>query len=245
MVRYDAMCRAIQEAYDVDEVKDMRDKAMALQAYARQAQNVEMERQACEIRLRAERRVGQLLKVMDKAKGGGDRQSAEHPSKDCRGANETIADLGISYNQSSQWQKLAELDEEVFEQAVKEDRPTTGGIIAKVEAPREPKKNAVGPPALWFWGRLLDIERDNILDLDPNDLVADMLPHMQVTTRTLALTGVRSARPLARVSSIALLAAASPLASGPPVSSSYRCAVDVDIPASSKASVFNFPPVGS
>jgi len=148
MVRYDAMCRAIQEAYEVDEVKDIRDKAMALQAYARQAKNIEMERQACEIRLRAERRVGQLLKGMDKAEGG---RPTDKTPRDGRGVS-SLGDLGISYDQSSQWQKLAEVDEDVFEQAVKEDRPTTGGIIAKVEAPREPKKNAVGPPALWFWG---------------------------------------------------------------------------------------------
>ena len=146
MVRYDAMCRAIQEAYEVDEVKDMRDKAMALQAYARQAQNVEMERQACEIRLRAERRVGQLLKVMDKAEGGRPTDKTCHDT----GQVSTLPELGISRNQSSQWQKLADVDDELFETAVKEDRPTTGGIIAKAEPPREPKKNAVSAPALWF-----------------------------------------------------------------------------------------------
>ena len=39
--------------------------------YTRQAQNTEAERQACEIRLRAERRCGELLVEMVKAKGGG------------------------------------------------------------------------------------------------------------------------------------------------------------------------------
>jgi hypothetical protein len=58
------MCRAIGAAYEVDEVKDIRDKAIALETYARQAKNVEAERQACEIRLRAERKVGQLLKQL-------------------------------------------------------------------------------------------------------------------------------------------------------------------------------------
>ena len=40
--------------------KDIRDKARAIEVYARQARNVEAERRACEIRLRAERRCGQL-----------------------------------------------------------------------------------------------------------------------------------------------------------------------------------------
>jgi hypothetical protein len=57
LLRYDAMCRAIEAAYKVDEVKDIRDQAIALETYARQAHNVEAERQACEIRLRAERKV--------------------------------------------------------------------------------------------------------------------------------------------------------------------------------------------
>jgi hypothetical protein len=49
LAKYDAMCRAIDAAYEVDEVKDIRDKSIALEHYARQAKNIEAERQACEI----------------------------------------------------------------------------------------------------------------------------------------------------------------------------------------------------
>ena len=59
LIKYDAMCRAIDAAYEVDEAKDIRDKAVALEAYFQQAKNVEAERRACEIRLRAERKAGQ------------------------------------------------------------------------------------------------------------------------------------------------------------------------------------------
>ena len=70
LVKYDAMCRAIDAAYRVDEVKEIRDKAAALEHYSRLAKNTENERRACEIRLRAERKAGQLLAKTRKAKAG-------------------------------------------------------------------------------------------------------------------------------------------------------------------------------
>jgi hypothetical protein len=70
IARYDAMCRAIAAAHAVDEIKAFRDKAAALQAYARMAGNYEAENRCAEMRLRAERRAGELLATMDKAKGG-------------------------------------------------------------------------------------------------------------------------------------------------------------------------------
>jgi long-subunit acyl-CoA synthetase (AMP-forming) len=62
-MRYEAMCRAIAEAHRVEEVKDIRDKPLAV--YAHQANYGEAERQCREIRLRAERRAGQLLADMN------------------------------------------------------------------------------------------------------------------------------------------------------------------------------------
>ena len=102
---------------------------------------------------------GQLLAEVEKAKSALGNQYTGPVTRHDRSTPATLDDLGISKNQSSQWQKLADVDEEFFEHAVKADRPTTSGIIAQTAGPREPRKNVVSAPALWFWGRLLDIER--------------------------------------------------------------------------------------
>jgi hypothetical protein len=80
-------------------------------------ENYEAESQAIKIRLRAERRRGELVKAGKQngtidAGQGGDRKS---PSDNTRVKPKTLADLGISYQQSSDWQKLAEVPEETFE----------------------------------------------------------------------------------------------------------------------------------
>jgi hypothetical protein len=63
--------------------KRFRDKALALEVYSRQAQNVEAERRCCEIRLRAERKAGELLQQTEQAKGArGTRYQARHDAVD-------------------------------------------------------------------------------------------------------------------------------------------------------------------
>jgi phage N-6-adenine-methyltransferase len=135
LVRYDAMRRAIAEAYAVDEVKDLRDRAAALEHYARQAGNTEAERRCCEIRLRAERKAGQLLTDMPKDKGG---RPEKNPSFDPTGFRDvkTLADLGVTRDQSSQWQKVATLPEEAFEEALNRlETPMTASLVALAERP--------------------------------------------------------------------------------------------------------------
>jgi hypothetical protein len=62
LIQYDLACRALAQARSVDEVKDIRNKSDAMRHYARQAKNKDLEIQAAEIRILAERRLGQMLR---------------------------------------------------------------------------------------------------------------------------------------------------------------------------------------
>lgn len=57
----------------------------------------EPKRRACEIRLRAERKAGQLRKAMEKAKAGRPKKNRSCDTRDLQ-PSKTLTDLGISYD---------------------------------------------------------------------------------------------------------------------------------------------------
>lgn len=124
LVKYNAARTALAEAHRVDEVKDIRDKAEAMAAYARQAKDTEMIQWVTEIKVRAERRAGQMLAEMPKAKGELRNSSRSHDVT----ATKTLADIGISKNESSRWQKLAAVSDEKFEHAVAAAKEVAGEV---------------------------------------------------------------------------------------------------------------------
>jgi N6-adenosine-specific RNA methylase IME4 len=121
LIKYNAARHALAEAHRVDEVKGIRDKAVAMAAYAKQANNTELERYAKEIRLRAERRAGELLRAMDKNQGAlpGKTGVKARPVLD---TTPKLSDLGITKSQSSRWQRLADLPEDEFEAEILRER---------------------------------------------------------------------------------------------------------------------------
>jgi hypothetical protein len=130
LIRYEAARAALAAAHRVDEVKDIRDKAEAMAAYARQARDTQMIEWATEIKVRAERRCGELLR--DAAESGqratvGENQHTARSSHDAS-TSATLRDLGLTYDQSSRYQKLAAMPEEQFEVAVETAKAQTGEV---------------------------------------------------------------------------------------------------------------------
>jgi hypothetical protein len=184
LARYEAMCRAIEAAYKVDEVKDIRDQAIALEVYARQAHNTEAERKACEIRLRAERKAGALSAKLEKSAGG--RPGKTRATRDRVSTKaEQLHAAGVTPRQAKSWEKLAAVPEKEFEMALEDQtaKPTTNGII---KANATPTRDPVSIEALWLWGRLRDFQRDGLLNKTPLEIMATMTPAMRDEVHTLA-----------------------------------------------------------
>jgi N6-adenosine-specific RNA methylase IME4 len=121
LARYDAACRALAEARSVDEVKDIRDKAVAMQVYAKQAKDRTLIEDATEIRLRAERRAGELLAEMGKNQGAVAGKTGRK-GKPVLDTKPKLADFGVSKTQSSRWQVLASIPQKRFESVVADAR---------------------------------------------------------------------------------------------------------------------------
>lgn len=141
LIKYDAARTALAECKSVDEVKDWSDRAAALQAYGRMAQDKSLEVDAAEIRIRAERRLGEMLAAQKEA-GGLNRGAAgmsgnQHSGKLVRSSQTTapkLRDSGISKDLSSRAQKLAAVPEKEFEAEVGEWRGRVTAEGARVSA---------------------------------------------------------------------------------------------------------------
>lgn len=92
LVHFDAARQELVLARNVDEVRQIRDKAAALYHYIRQqGASLEMQNQCAEIKLRAERRAGEILAVTEKHRAG---RPPENRSHDVTDLPPRLEDLG-------------------------------------------------------------------------------------------------------------------------------------------------------
>lgn len=114
----------------MDEVKDIRDKAEAVRLYAKRAGlGRDMENDAAEIVIRAERRMGELLREM---KESGERQSRGNPNQMFPAgtiAPLTAKDLGMTNKAIYQAETLADIPDDRLEQHIAQKRADGGLTI--------------------------------------------------------------------------------------------------------------------
>jgi len=132
------MRTAVAECHSVDEITLIRNKAEAYRYALKQAkESPEVIRKAEEIKLRAERRAGELLKETIRKPEEG------RPVEVSKGT--TLIDMGISRDQSSKWQKIADIPEDKFENylEVEKELSTAGAIRVSKQLEREEKIEAI------------------------------------------------------------------------------------------------------
>jgi hypothetical protein len=112
---------AIAQAKRVDEVKEIRDRMMAMRLYAQQANNIALEKDVMEIRLNAERRLGEMMaeqkETVGLAKAGRPREIGLRENPISSGPP-TLAEAGIDKNLAHRARKLAAMSPERFEEEV-------------------------------------------------------------------------------------------------------------------------------
>lgn len=171
LIKFDAAIHAIEQAKSIDEVKAIRDKAEACRMYAKQVgMSLEGQNSLAEIRLRAERRAGQMLKEMDRHKNVDNLPNI--PKSHDVISVPTLKDMDITPKQSSRWQQEAKIDEEVFEGYIektkKDGELTTSGLLQIQKKWYQSSESPEWPTPQWLFDRL-DEEFHFTLDVCATD----------------------------------------------------------------------------
>jgi hypothetical protein len=109
--------------------------------------HVKCRNDAAEIKLRAERRAGEMLK---EGAENGDRAKPGNPqwSQAETIAPVKLAEIGINKTQSSRWQCIASIPEEKFEQRIRETKAKPGAELTTQAVLRVAKRAETGRAAL-------------------------------------------------------------------------------------------------
>ena len=105
------------KAKTICEATEIRDQAAAIARYTKYKEGAqEVSRHADEIKMLAEQRIGVLLEPAKEKRGG---------AKSTR----TTLPKGITKDQSSAYQKLASIPQDIFEKALKQDGVSTASLV--------------------------------------------------------------------------------------------------------------------
>jgi hypothetical protein len=191
LVQLEAACRFLAEAKSVEEVAGLRDQAQAVQFYFRRRHcGVSAMNDAGEIKIRAERRLGELL------------AEVVRPGNPQLSNGSTIGRLpeGVSRDDSSRWQRVAQVPHPDFERHVAEVRAageelTTAGVLGVLgqlrrdEAARQ--RQAKRQPAAPAGGAAWRVDCADALEWLPRQPLADEVvtsPYYEDARRGLGFT---------------------------------------------------------
>jgi hypothetical protein len=172
---------ALAAATTVEQVKDIHDAAIGMATYAHRANNRDLEADAAEIRMKAARKLGEMIEKQ-KATVGLAKGAREPGTK--RGTTRVIekpaslAEAGIDKNLAHQARSLAKMPEPVFEQAVQDKRQavvhrSTRPVSAK---PAAPPKRVTHLDVLGLWMDLPAAERPRFFDSVGLSAILDNIP---------------------------------------------------------------------
>jgi hypothetical protein len=148
-VSYENAKTALTNCASVDECKDWADKAAALASYAKQAEDLELERMAARIRARAMRRAGELLQQFDGRGGDTTKKEGARPSAPAPTQREVAEQAGMSPHQTKQAVRIASLPEPEFTEQVESPTPPTLTTLADQGRKARPAPD----PQTWLKGR--------------------------------------------------------------------------------------------
>jgi len=144
LIKYDQARQALAACRNVDEIKDIRDKSEAMRLYAKQAQDTELEQWAAEIKLRAQRAIGEISVALEKQKN----QTALPTGG--KSKSEALADAGISTSTANRYEKLAAIPEPVIEEIIAKSKeigkPVSAKAVMAQVAPKAAPPSATPAP---------------------------------------------------------------------------------------------------
>ena len=133
LTHFDAARRELMLASTIDEVMQIRDKAEALKAYIRQSgESHEMQNAMAEIKLRAERKAGELITEGQEKGEIATKKTNQYNDSD----TVSLSDIGLSKKQSSRFKQIANIPEPEFEEYIEKTKASETGEVTSAAALR-------------------------------------------------------------------------------------------------------------
>lgn len=142
--KLDMATRMLAEAKTLDQVKNIMDIAEAARVYARAAKlGLEAANHASEIKLRAERKAGDLLRQLERSKGGQPTHSSMERVEKSE-YREVLEEQAIPTTTAHRWQQIASVPETKFEEHIAATRDagkelTESGLLKSFNYKRDTK----------------------------------------------------------------------------------------------------------